>query len=101
GVFLEEKGENFVFDLKEDEVVPRVKDISLIDGVLKGAFGGDGYDDFAMGEEGVFLEEKGENFVFDLKEDEVVPRVEDISLIDGVLKGAFGDDGYDDFAMGE
>ncbi|GKA02971.1 hypothetical protein Tco_0675752 [Tanacetum coccineum] len=35
--------------------------------------------------EGVFLEEKGEEFGFDSKEDEVVPRVEDVSLVDGVL----------------
>ncbi|GJZ72737.1 hypothetical protein Tco_0636883 [Tanacetum coccineum] len=51
--------------------------------------------------EGVFLEEKGEEFGFDSKEDEVVPRAEDVSLVDGVLEGAFGGDGDDDFAMGE
>ncbi|GJX53296.1 hypothetical protein Tco_0281665 [Tanacetum coccineum] len=50
GAFLKEKGEEFGFDSKKDEVVPRVKDVSLVDGVLEGAFGGDGYDDFAMGE---------------------------------------------------
>nr|GEV81413.1 hypothetical protein [Tanacetum cinerariifolium] len=51
--------------------------------------------------EGVFLEKKGEEFNFVSKEDEVVPRVEDVSLVDGVLEGAFGGDGDDDFAMGE
>nr|GEV77385.1 hypothetical protein [Tanacetum cinerariifolium] len=40
--------------------------------------------------EGVVLEEKGEEFGLDSKEDEVVPRVEDVSLVDGVLEGAFG-----------
>nr|GEW29448.1 hypothetical protein [Tanacetum cinerariifolium] len=51
--------------------------------------------------EGVFLEEKGEEFNFGSKEDEVVPRVEDVSLVDGVLEGAFSGDRDDDFAMGE
>ncbi|GKB06274.1 hypothetical protein Tco_0834507 [Tanacetum coccineum] len=40
--------------------------------------------------EGVFFEEKGEEFGFNSKEDEVVPRVEDVSLVDGVFKVAFG-----------
>ncbi|GKB80396.1 hypothetical protein Tco_0947291 [Tanacetum coccineum] len=40
----------FGFDSKEDEVVPRVKDVSLVDGVFEGAFSGDGDDDFAIGE---------------------------------------------------
>ncbi|GJT22939.1 hypothetical protein Tco_0892876 [Tanacetum coccineum] len=51
--------------------------------------------------EGVFLKEKGEEFSFDSKEDEVVPRVEDVSLVDGVLEGAFGGDGDDYFGMGQ
>nr|GEY40051.1 hypothetical protein [Tanacetum cinerariifolium] len=50
GVLLEEKGEVFGLDLKEEEVVPSVKDVSLVDGVLEGAFGGEGDDEFAMGE---------------------------------------------------
>ncbi|GJR41332.1 hypothetical protein Tco_1217016 [Tanacetum coccineum] len=51
--------------------------------------------------ENVVLEEKGEEFCLDSKEDEVVPRVEDVPLVDGVLEGAFGGEGDDDFAMGE
>ncbi|GJU39949.1 hypothetical protein Tco_1192906 [Tanacetum coccineum] len=43
-------GERGGLDSKEDEVVPRAEDVSLVDGVLEGAFGGDGDDDFAMGE---------------------------------------------------
>ncbi|GJY36531.1 hypothetical protein Tco_0421909 [Tanacetum coccineum] len=50
GVFLEEKGEEFGFDSKEDEVVSRVEVVSLVDRVFEGAFGGDVDDDFAMGE---------------------------------------------------
>nr|GEX61415.1 hypothetical protein [Tanacetum cinerariifolium] len=49
GVVLEEKGKEFGLDSK-DEFVPRVKDVFLVDGVLEGAFGGEGGDDFAMGE---------------------------------------------------
>nr|GEU98200.1 hypothetical protein [Tanacetum cinerariifolium] len=51
--------------------------------------------------EGVVLKEKEEEFCIDSKEDEVVLRVEDVSLVDGVLKGAFGGDIDDDFAMVE
>ncbi|GKC66322.1 hypothetical protein Tco_1098920 [Tanacetum coccineum] len=40
------------FDSKEDEVVPEVDDVSLVDGVFDGAFGGDGDEDFAI-EDGV------------------------------------------------
>ncbi|GKE83374.1 hypothetical protein Tco_1557116, partial [Tanacetum coccineum] len=50
GMFLEEKGEEFGFDSKEDEVVPRVGDVSLVNRVFDGAFGGDGDDDFAIGD---------------------------------------------------
>ncbi|GJV76024.1 hypothetical protein Tco_1507608 [Tanacetum coccineum] len=47
GVFLKEKGEEFGFDSKEDKVVLRVEDILLVDGVLEGAFSGDGDYDFS------------------------------------------------------
>ncbi|GJX12221.1 hypothetical protein Tco_0202080 [Tanacetum coccineum] len=32
----------------EDEAVPKVDDVSLVDGVFDGAFGGDGDEDFVM-----------------------------------------------------
>ncbi|GJT09425.1 hypothetical protein Tco_0856467 [Tanacetum coccineum] len=51
--------------------------------------------------EGVVLEEKGEEFGFDSKKDEVVPRVEDVSLVNGVFDGTFGGDGDDDFDIGD
>ncbi|GKA10649.1 hypothetical protein Tco_0690082, partial [Tanacetum coccineum] len=38
------------FDSNEKEVVPKVDDVSLVDGVFDGAFGGDGEEDFVMGE---------------------------------------------------
>ncbi|GJX98233.1 hypothetical protein Tco_0355252, partial [Tanacetum coccineum] len=44
---------------------------------------------------------KGEEHGYDLKEDEVVPKVEDVSLVDGFLDGALGEDGDEDFAIGE
>ncbi|GKA47500.1 hypothetical protein Tco_0740383, partial [Tanacetum coccineum] len=43
---LEEKGEEQGFDSKEDEVVPKVEDVSLVDGAL----GGDGDEDFEIRE---------------------------------------------------
>ncbi|GJY27966.1 hypothetical protein Tco_0403733 [Tanacetum coccineum] len=52
GVVLKEKGEEFGFDSNKEEVVSRVEDVFLVDGVLEGAFGGDGDDDFSMGEGG-------------------------------------------------
>ncbi|GJZ28854.1 hypothetical protein Tco_0573501 [Tanacetum coccineum] len=45
-----EKGEEFGFDSKEDEVVPRVEYVSLVDGVFDRAFGGDGDEDFTIGD---------------------------------------------------
>nr|GEU55424.1 hypothetical protein [Tanacetum cinerariifolium] len=33
-----------------EEVVPKVDDVSLVDGVFDGAFGGDGEEDFVVGE---------------------------------------------------
>ncbi|GJT65722.1 hypothetical protein Tco_1017202 [Tanacetum coccineum] len=55
---------------------------------------------FSCGE-GVVPEEKGEEFGLDSKEDEVVPRVEDVFLVDRVLKGVFDGEGDGDFDMGE
>ncbi|GJY67163.1 hypothetical protein Tco_0469401 [Tanacetum coccineum] len=51
GVSLEEGGKECGFDSKEDEVVPKVDDVSLVDGVFDGAFGGDGDKDFVIGED--------------------------------------------------
>nr|GEV68090.1 hypothetical protein [Tanacetum cinerariifolium]GEY72753.1 hypothetical protein [Tanacetum cinerariifolium] len=36
--------------MAEEEVVPKVDDVSLVDEVSNGAFGGDGEEDFVMGE---------------------------------------------------
>ncbi|GJY69136.1 transcription factor bHLH114 [Tanacetum coccineum] len=38
------------FDSNEEEVVPKVDDVSLVDGVFDGIFGGDGEEDVVMGE---------------------------------------------------
>ncbi|GKE14219.1 hypothetical protein Tco_1421796 [Tanacetum coccineum] len=38
------------FDLNEEEVVPNVKEVSLVDGVFDGAFGGDGEEEVVIGE---------------------------------------------------
>nr|GEW05287.1 hypothetical protein [Tanacetum cinerariifolium] len=43
-------GEECGFDSKEDEVVTRVEEVSLVDEVLEGIFDGEGDDDFAMGD---------------------------------------------------
>ncbi|GJU07423.1 retrotransposon protein, putative, ty1-copia subclass [Tanacetum coccineum] len=43
-------GEECGFDSNENQVVPKVDDVSLVDGVFNGAFGGDGDEDFAIGE---------------------------------------------------
>ncbi|GKF14001.1 hypothetical protein Tco_0055463 [Tanacetum coccineum] len=48
GVSFEEGGKDCVFYSNEDEVVPKVDDVSLVDGVFKGAFGGDGDEDFVI-----------------------------------------------------
>nr|GEV09470.1 hypothetical protein [Tanacetum cinerariifolium] len=50
GVLYEEKGVDYDFDLNDEEVVAKLDDVSLVDGVFEGAFGGDGYEDFVMGE---------------------------------------------------
>ncbi|GJV09684.1 hypothetical protein Tco_1351225 [Tanacetum coccineum] len=47
---LEYGGEESSFDSKEDEVVPKVDDVSLVEGVSDGAFSGDGDEDFDIGE---------------------------------------------------
>ncbi|GKA60547.1 hypothetical protein Tco_0759954 [Tanacetum coccineum] len=51
--------------------------------------------------EAVVLEEKGEEFGLDSNDEDVVPKVEDVPLVDGVLEGAFGGEVDEDFAMGE
>ncbi|GKC54723.1 hypothetical protein Tco_1077468, partial [Tanacetum coccineum] len=38
------------FDSNEEEVVPKVDDVYLVDGVFDGVFGGDGDEDFVVGE---------------------------------------------------
>nr|GEZ34779.1 hypothetical protein [Tanacetum cinerariifolium] len=43
-------GDDYGLDSNEDEVVAKVEEVSLVDGVFDGAFGGDGDDDFVMGE---------------------------------------------------
>ncbi|GJT44012.1 hypothetical protein Tco_0952727 [Tanacetum coccineum] len=47
----------------------------------------------------LFLSFSGEGF--DLNEEEVVPKVDDVSLVDGVFDGAFVRDGEEDIVMGE
>nr|GEY35394.1 hypothetical protein [Tanacetum cinerariifolium] len=50
GVSFEEGGEYCRFNSNEDEIVPKVNDVSLVDGVFEGAFGGKGDEDFVIGE---------------------------------------------------
>ncbi|GJU13736.1 hypothetical protein Tco_1136132 [Tanacetum coccineum] len=38
------------FDSNEEEVMPKVDAVSLVDGVFDGAFGGEGEEDVVMGE---------------------------------------------------
>ncbi|GJV48818.1 hypothetical protein Tco_1439030 [Tanacetum coccineum] len=45
-----EGGKDYGFDSNEEEVVPKIDEVSLVDEVLKGAFGGDGDDDLVMGD---------------------------------------------------
>ncbi|GJU34638.1 uncharacterized protein Tco_1182992 [Tanacetum coccineum] len=45
-----EEGKDCGFDSNKDEVVPKIDDVSLVDGVFDGAFGGDGDEDFVIGE---------------------------------------------------
>ncbi|GKB02412.1 hypothetical protein Tco_0830501, partial [Tanacetum coccineum] len=51
--------------------------------------------------ESVSSEEGGDDCGLDSNKDEVVPKVEEVSLVDGVFDGAFGGDGDDDFVIGE
>nr|GEU37495.1 hypothetical protein [Tanacetum cinerariifolium] len=51
--------------------------------------------------EGVSLEVRGEDCGFDSNKEEVVPKVDDVSLVDGVLDGAFGVDVEEDVVIGE
>ncbi|GJR09433.1 hypothetical protein Tco_0792085 [Tanacetum coccineum] len=51
--------------------------------------------------EGVSLEVGGEDYGFDSNEEEVVPKVDDVSLVDGVFDSAFGGEGQEDVVMGE
>nr|GEY21229.1 zinc finger, CCHC-type, retrotransposon Gag domain protein [Tanacetum cinerariifolium] len=48
GVFLKERCEECGFDSKEDEVVPKVGNVFLVDGIFDGALGGNGDEDFAI-----------------------------------------------------
>nr|GEW41533.1 hypothetical protein [Tanacetum cinerariifolium] len=50
---------------------------------------------------GCVLEEEGEECGFDSKEDEVVPKVDDVSLVDGIFNGAFVRDGDEYFVIRE
>ncbi|GJS27556.1 hypothetical protein Tco_0488176 [Tanacetum coccineum] len=51
------------------------------------------------GEEGVSLEEGGKDGGFDSNEEEVVPKVDDVSLVNGVFNGAFVGDGEEDLEV--
>ncbi|GJU50672.1 hypothetical protein Tco_1220227 [Tanacetum coccineum] len=46
----EEKGDEFSLVSNDDDVVPRVEDVPLVDGFLEGAFDGEGDKDFSIGE---------------------------------------------------
>ncbi|GJS40497.1 hypothetical protein Tco_0565540 [Tanacetum coccineum] len=50
GVSLEVRGEDYGFDSNEEEVVPKVDDVSLVDGVFDSAFSGEGEEDVVMEE---------------------------------------------------
>ncbi|GKD58188.1 hypothetical protein Tco_1295697 [Tanacetum coccineum] len=116
------------FDSNKEEVVPKVDDVSLVDGVFDGAFGGDGEEDFVMGEGVVVVRGGGlggihgskrkeekmivkmikmvrmETIYFGgsgLKSQMVEEMVDDVSLVDGDFDGAFGGDREEDFVMGE
>ncbi|GJT87027.1 hypothetical protein Tco_1068744 [Tanacetum coccineum] len=49
-VVMEVKGFEKVLMIEVLILVPKVDDVSLVDGVLNDAFGGDGEEDFVMGE---------------------------------------------------
>ncbi|GKC33803.1 hypothetical protein Tco_1046187 [Tanacetum coccineum] len=44
------KNEDCGFDSNEEEVEPKIDDVSLVDGVFDDSFGGDGDEDFVIGE---------------------------------------------------
>ncbi|GJV85312.1 hypothetical protein Tco_1525210 [Tanacetum coccineum] len=48
-------------DSKEDKVVPKVDDVSLVDGVFDGVIGGDRDEHFAIGDEAMEEEEEEES----------------------------------------
>ncbi|GJU54697.1 hypothetical protein Tco_1228411 [Tanacetum coccineum] len=50
GAVLPIRGPPLGFDSNEEEVVPKVDDVYLVDGVFDGVFGGDGDEDFVIGE---------------------------------------------------
>nr|GEU75786.1 hypothetical protein [Tanacetum cinerariifolium] len=54
GVSLEVEGKDWGFDSHEEEAVPKVDDVSLVNGVFDGSFGGDIEEDVVMGECGGF-----------------------------------------------
>ncbi|GKA90611.1 hypothetical protein Tco_0812481 [Tanacetum coccineum] len=45
-----QKDEDCGFDSNEEEVVPKIDDVSLVDEVFDDSFGGDGDEDFVIGE---------------------------------------------------
>nr|GEU54872.1 hypothetical protein [Tanacetum cinerariifolium] len=51
--------------------------------------------------EGVSLELGGADCGFGSNEEEVVPKVDDVSLVDVIFDGAFGKEGEEDVVMGE
>ncbi|GJR19928.1 hypothetical protein Tco_0968455 [Tanacetum coccineum] len=51
---LKKTGKDYGFDSNEEEVVPKVDDVSLVDEVFDGAFGGDG-DEYFVIVEGVVV----------------------------------------------
>ncbi|GKC97198.1 hypothetical protein Tco_1167473, partial [Tanacetum coccineum] len=56
---------------------------------------------FCLFVENVVSELGGEDRRFYSNEEEVVPKVDDVSLVDGVFDGAFGREGEEDVVMGE
>ncbi|GKB14359.1 hypothetical protein Tco_0848282 [Tanacetum coccineum] len=61
---------SYFYSTKEDEVIPRVEDVCLVDGVFDGALGGDGDGDFARGDVEAMEEEEEEEYDKDDEENE-------------------------------
>ncbi|GJX84913.1 hypothetical protein Tco_0335687 [Tanacetum coccineum] len=61
---------------------------------------GNGFEDLG-GASMVSSRKGGEDYGLDLNEEEIVPKVEDVSLVDGVFDDAFGEEGDEDFVIGE